>query len=155
MAKTKLEVRLGALTNAQLTTIYNLVSERQITKFSEHSTAVKRTMLALEKAEKDIIHDPTTGITAVVDAGTRIPRGGKRPGPVPGTAYKNDTRRITVLTEVNPKGKGSKSHKRFELYRTGMTVSEYFAAVQGLGDTRKKASRDMRWDMDHGYISVA
>lgn len=58
-----------------------------------------------------------------------------------------ENREITVLAAENPKRVGSKAHARFALYRTGMTVAEFFAA----GGT----ASDLTWDVKHAYISVA
>jgi hypothetical protein len=63
------------------------------------------------------------------------------------TRFKADMRIITVLVSENPKKVGSKSYDRFNLYKTGMTVAEYVAAGGFLGD--------IRWDVRHGFISVA
>jgi hypothetical protein len=59
--------------------------------------------------------------------------------------------RITVLTKdgTNPK-KGATARKRFALYRSGMTVSDYMKAV---GDERAAAIR-ISHDRDNKYIRV-
>jgi hypothetical protein len=56
---------------------------------------------------------------------------------------------IKVLVS-NPKREGSKAHARFALYRTGMTVAEYRAAV---GDATN-ARADLAWDQKHGFIRI-
>lgn len=139
MAK-NIEARLTALTNAQLAHVYNCVSERQITKFADHTTAVNRTAAALEKAGMDFTVE---GATVTVGAPAKTP------------GREGDDRRITVVAEGNPKAVGSKSARRFALYRTGMTVAEYIAAVAPLGGGRRKAVRDITWDTAHGFITVA
>ncbi len=53
---------------------------------------------------------------------------------------------IMLLAKKNPKRPGSKSHKRFDLYRDGMSVQEFLRA----GGTRE----DLRWDRERGYISI-
>lgn len=58
----------------------------------------------------------------------------------------DDKRVITVLVKDNPKRPGSKSHARFALYKTGMTVGEFLAA----GGT----SGDVAWDARHKFIEV-
>lgn len=133
--------RLDALTNAQLAALYNSVSERQVTKFSDHSTAVKRTEAAL--AAKGV------GFQVIDGAATTAPQD----APVLADR-EGDDRAITVLAAENPKQKDSKSHARFALYATAKTVGGYVRAVRELGDTRRKAIRDIQWDAAHEYIRV-
>jgi hypothetical protein len=142
MAKT-IESILAKCSNAILADAYNSVSERRITKFSDHSTAVKRTLAALEAAGK-VVDDKGDGVLAIVDAGkaARSVRDG-------------DESKITVVADSNPKARGSKSHKRFGLYKTGMTVADYVAAASKLGGGRRKAIRDITWDVAHGYIRLS
>lgn len=59
-----------------------------------------------------------------------------------------DTARVTVLATTNPK-RGA-SALRFALYRSGMTVADYVAAV----GNRRKALQDISWDVAKGYIRV-
>lgn len=129
--------RLGELNNSQLVELYNQVSDRQVAKFSDHTTAVKRTQMALEARGLDF---------SVAESGTVAPATGpQRDG---------DDRRITVLAETNPKARGSKSEARFAVYKDGMTVGEYVLAVRALGRGRRVAIRDITWDVDHGYIRL-
>lgn len=69
-------------------------------------------------------------------AGTRAPRV---------SVPKNDPRKI-VFVGPNPKKVGSASHARFELYRVGMTVSEFVAAGGTTGD--------VAWDAPRGFIKL-
>ena len=133
-----LSARLGELTNAQLAELYNQVSDRQVTKFADHATAVKRTQMALEARGLDF---------SVAESGTVAPA--TRP------QHEGDDRKITVVAESNPKAKGSKSEARFALYRDGMTVGEYVLAVKALGRTRRVAIRDIMWDAEHDYIKLS
>lgn len=138
MAKTTLTKRLERLTNSQLAEVYNAVSERKITKFSDHTTAVKRTELALDAAEQDFtLHEGRVTI-------------GKS-----GATPKGDQRRITVLAEKNPKRPGTAAHARFELYKTGQTVEDFVAAcMKKFGDKRSKPIRDIGWDISMKFIRV-
>lgn len=140
MAKT-LEARLDLITNSVLAVIYNSVSDRQVSKFSDHSTAVKRTLAALEARGRDIVNRGD-GTFDVVDVS------------VTAAIRDGDDRVITVTAERNPKGKGTKSARRFDLYRSGMTVADYIAATAPLGGGRRKAIRDIAWDIAHGFITV-
>jgi hypothetical protein len=147
MVTKTLESRLDLIVNSVLVTIYNQVADRQVSKFSDHSTAVKRTLAALEAKGKDIANDGKGNFT-VVDAG-------KAPAPAAKAPRDGDDRKITVVADTNPKAKGSKSHKRFGLYKTGMTVADYVTAATKLGGGRRKAIRDITWDSAHGFIKLA
>lgn len=130
--------RLRALSLEQLAVVYNLTSSRTVTKFSEHSTAVKRVMLALEATGRDFeIRDENITVLPAQDR-----------------ELFGDARRIRVLIGYNPKNPGTKSHHRFGLYRDGMTVAQYVEIVRGLGDKRRKAVRDIDWDVDHEFIEA-
>jgi uncharacterized protein with ParB-like and HNH nuclease domain len=65
-----------------------------------------------------------------------------------------DPRTITLLVDQNPKKPGSASYDRFQLYRNGQTITEYRAACESAGHTIKNARADLRWDLEHGFISV-
>lgn len=54
---------------------------------------------------------------------------------------------ITLNAEKNPKREGSKSHTRFALYRTGMTVSEFIKEGGTFGD--------LAWDSQRSHITVS
>jgi hypothetical protein len=62
---------------------------------------------------------------------------------------------ITLVTTANPKSGASKA--RYALYKDGMLVSEYAAAVVGLGgkNTKTLANADLRWDVARGFITIA
>jgi hypothetical protein len=139
MAKTEMTNRLDRLTNAQLAEVYNLVSERKISKFSDHSTAVKRTELALEAAGMDFATHEGRVTVAPVEKKDEI---------------RGDQRRITVLADANPKRAGSASHARFALYKSGMVVEDYVAACAKIGVKRAVAIRDIGWDLGMKFIQV-
>jgi hypothetical protein len=143
MTSKTLEARLDALTNAQLAHVYNSAADRQVSKFADHSTAVKRTLAVLTEKGLDFTAD---GATITVGPKSAAPAKAGREG---------DDRKITVATDSNPKAKGSKSFKRFGLYKNGMTVGEYVAAASKLGGGRRKAIRDITWDTAHGFIKLA
>lgn len=59
---------------------------------------------------------------------------------------KIDPRIITLVSTLNPKLPGTKSHERFSMYRSGMSVTEYML-LGGLAG-------DIIHDGKRGYISV-
>jgi len=54
---------------------------------------------------------------------------------------------ITVIATSNPKRKNTLSHKRFELYKTGMTIADYVKAGGRTGD--------INYDVIAGFITVS
>lgn len=62
---------------------------------------------------------------------------------------------ITVLVANNPKKPGSASAARFNLYKPGITVAAYKAAVKAAGQPYALAAADLRWDVRHKFISIA
>jgi prevent-host-death family protein len=60
--------------------------------------------------------------------------------------------RITKLVNENPKS--GKSHDRFSLYRTGMTVAEYISAVVAQGEKERLALNDLCWDINRQFIRL-
>jgi hypothetical protein len=63
---------------------------------------------------------------------------------------------IRVLVDENPKLSTSKSLRRFDCYRDGMTVADYESAVrQRLGDVEgRKLSADLQWDCSRDFIRL-
>lgn len=55
--------------------------------------------------------------------------------------------KITLIEKDNPKRKGSRAHKRYELYRRNKSVAAYLKA----GGKRSS----LRYDEKHGYIKLA
>lgn len=75
----------------------------------------------------------------------RAGQAARQPSPRRGLGLDLDAA-ITVLAASNPKRPGSKSHARFALYRTGMSVREAMEA----GVTKA----DLRHDQDKGFVLV-
>lgn len=59
----------------------------------------------------------------------------------------NQSSVITVVATSNPKRKNTLSHKRFELYKTGMTIADYVKAGGRTGD--------INYDVIAGFITVS
>lgn len=69
-------------------------------------------------------------------------------------AEPTDTIRLRV--EGNPKKPGSKSYRRFALYRDGMSVGNFFDSVKRrYGESEAlKTKDDIQWDSERGFISI-
>ncbi len=68
---------------------------------------------------------------------------------------------ITLIATSNPKlpqvaGRTCKAAQRFMLYRNGMTVAQYKAAVMAdaVNGGKGYAAADLAWDTKHGFIKV-
>jgi len=64
---------------------------------------------------------------------------------------------IRLLVDTNQKRPGSKSWKRFNLYRDGMSVGNYIDAVgkQYGGYEARRAKDDIEWDSERWFNSGA
>lgn len=58
--------------------------------------------------------------------------------------------RIIVLTQENPKRKGSRARRAFSRMQSEMTVNDFILRI---GD-RQRAIRELRWDERAGYIRL-
>lgn len=72
-----------------------------------------------------------------------------RPGDMNGV---DRSRIIHVLVKDNPKRQ--KSRGRFDLYRPGITVGEYIAAVREIGQAEQRALDDLCWDLNQRFIRL-
>jgi hypothetical protein len=64
-----------------------------------------------------------------------------------------DKQRITIKKEyrdANPKRPGSEQHRLWALYKDGMTVGEFGAAV----GNHKVANHRLRFDVKRGFVTV-
>jgi prevent-host-death family protein len=82
------------------------------------------------------------------------------PKPEEDAAYPADMKHVDrslvvrVLANDNPKRVGYRSRERFALYRDGMTVADYVAAVIGFGDKEQTALDDLVWDQSRAFIRL-
>lgn len=140
---------IDTLSAAQMAEVYNRIpGVRQVTRFSDRTTAEARLRLALTTHGQKLArteHVPGyAGVRVVPMAAASELRG-----------LAALEKKITVLVDENPKRPGSASARRFAIYCTGMTVEDYVSAAEDSGVNRPKARKDVYWDRDHGYISVS
>lgn len=68
------------------------------------------------------------------------------------------TEKVKLLVSENPKRPSGKSYKRFNLYKNGMTVAAYCEAAakfeEADGNTARHYMKDIKWDIEHGFIEV-
>lgn len=71
------------------------------------------------------------------------------------TAPFPDDAKIKIVAKENPKREGTKAHKLFSVYKPGMTVAQYQAAVLSLRGVRPRRARSsLRYDVRHGYVKL-
>jgi hypothetical protein len=60
-----------------------------------------------------------------------------------------------VITYVAPNPKKGKSALRYaQFYKTGITVEQFVAAYKAAGFKGLLARADLRWDLQHGFITL-
>lgn len=96
-----------------------------------------RLLLAREDVTSEELWAAMREVSAIPD---RPELGRSRHVPIP------ESHVIRLRVAENPKRAGSPSHRRFELYREGMTVKEFLKA----GGRRA----DLAWDVEKGWIAV-
>ena len=133
----KPQTLLAGCTLEHIATIYNSVSERQIRRFTDKETAVRRTVIAVEAARHQIALVEGIVVAVSLDA----PQ-----------ALVGDARVIERLVS-NPKRIGCKAYYRWAGYASG-TVGGYVASCVSLGYDRQVANRDILWDEKHGFIRL-
>lgn len=61
---------------------------------------------------------------------------------------------ITVVADANPKRPGTKAADKWEYYKGCKTVADVVAAYAKRDLPRRKAMSAIRWDSEHGHITV-
>ena len=110
----------------ELVEVYNQKAEKPIKKFRSLAEGVKRVRKLLE------------GSTQKAPA-KKAP--GKR-----GARTKYDSSMKITKVQSNPKREGSAAHKRYNLYKVGMTIADALKA--GV------ITADINWDVKQGFIEV-
>lgn len=99
-------------------------------------------VMALEKiVGRPIVRAPAGRTTQT--APSPAPRASRPKG---NAVRRSDPRKIVWVSETNPKKPGSSAHRKFSLYRVGMTVSEFIEA----GGT----TADVKWDTERGFVRL-
>ena len=97
---------------------------------------------AAESVRQDVLNDQHKALEAAARPKRQDP---PRQNAEP--VNSRDSRKITLLVAGNPKH--GKAKARFALYRNGMTVAAYRAAVG-----ERQGSADIRWDTRKNYIRI-
>jgi hypothetical protein len=168
------------ISTKNLVAIYNQVSDKPITKFTDRATAEKRVAALLDSkgltvhaTPEDMEANTYKVVTAAVpDAPEPEPEVvPAEPEPEPevvpaepvATTQSKRGKKSPVMDLVitysavqNPKSKNSKTHFRFNLYKIGMTGQEYMDAclARELGSRREILS-DLNYDSKMGFIVLA
>jgi hypothetical protein len=60
-----------------------------------------------------------------------------------------------VITHVAPNPKKGKSAARYsQFYKVGITVEQFVASYKAAGFNGMLARADLRWDLQHGFITL-
>jgi len=118
---------LEALSSKELVELFNKYSEKQVKKFADRATALKRVAAVLPKKSEPKAKKEVGASDAAI-----------------ATKEANRARKISVLVEGNPK-RGTAA-TRYALYKNGMTVGKYIELGGQL--------RDVTWDIGQGWISA-
>jgi hypothetical protein len=119
-----------------------------------------------KKAEKHIAPVTTAPVEATAPVTTAAPvEGTAVEGAAPVTTAKvlryanaaSISNMAAVITAIpNPKVPGKKSHGRYaKFYTPGVTVGEFIASYKAAGYSTTLARADLRWDLQHGFITLS
>jgi hypothetical protein len=61
---------------------------------------------------------------------------------------------ITYLAPNPKRDPNSKTHRKYNLFRVGMSVKEVEEAFVANNWPRMKARNQLRWDIEHGYVTL-
>jgi hypothetical protein len=157
------------ISTKNLVAIYNQVSDKPITKFTDRATAEKRVAALLDSkgltvhaTPEDMEANTYKVVTAAVPDAPEPEPEVVPAEPVATTQSKRGKKSpvmdlvITYSVVQNPKSKNSKTYFRFNLYKIGMTGQEYMDAclAQELG-SRREIFSDLNYDSKMGFIVLA
>ncbi len=97
-------------------------------------------------AKAPVAGKATKGAKAAVKAAPKAQRESLGDRTLKGAGIVDPKKKIKVLVQENPKRAGSAAHKRFAMYKSGMTVAE--ALHKGV------TNLDVRWDAGRGFIAL-
>jgi hypothetical protein len=125
-------------TGALLVEFYNALTGKAVNKFESRAVGVERLLTALSQAASPAVVTQEETQVSKTQAATRSRKA---------DAPFGDDAKITVIAAENPKRAGSKSHERFAMLKTGMTVGEVRKTVH-------YSTHDLIWDRDHNFIAI-
>lgn len=143
---------INGLTVVQILALYNQITGSKVKKFADRGEAVRNLWKARKKMRSEKLPVAEVPVSEVLKQDLQQEQldADKRQlgvvDPKPAKSRAQDNRIIHLVSQINPKRKGSASFDRFELYVDGMTVSEALAA----GVRRD----DIKWDTEHKLISL-
>lgn len=152
--------RLRHFDDYQLLMVYNHYSTRQLEKFSDRGTAEVRVANVLAERGLLVSKIKTENVHETLDMGVFVytwkfdPDRAIREQAMNNAIDESD--RIRVLVKKNPKRKGSEAWARFNDYRDGMLVLEWYNLnLKKRGHHgRGSAANDLRYDESKGFIEI-
>lgn len=134
---------LDTLSITKLVQVYNAVADKPVKTFKDKPTAVARVQAVLDATNREIDVDKN-GAWIITNKPVVEPKTDKRRAAA-------DHRVVTSVVDNPKRGKGA---ARFALYVVGQTVDQYIAACVAAGYPSTLARADVRWDLDHEFITV-
>jgi len=131
------------------TTMDNSITEQtpveKVKPKRKRAAAKKVSEETIEDVEKELGMTPSKKVRKVRTRKAKS-NGSEKPKREKRSKFDLD-KKITVLVKDNPKREGTMAFKRFEFYRSGMTVRTALEkGVSGL---------DLAWDSKHDFIKIA
>lgn len=100
-----------------------------------------------EENRRKPVMNAQTGGTATAEKPAEAPKNIAGKPPTAKIAFGKDKDQKLYGKDNNPKRAGSKSADRFNLYKAGQTLAEAVAAGA--------SAADIKWDLDHGFITAS
>lgn len=158
-----------SMTPAQLVALYNsraeALGEKTVKRFSDRKTAERRLAGIEERFAESVVSSPFPVEAPVVETPVVVEAPVVPAAPVAAPKKSGGRGRKTSLnldlvysplmdpmSPSNPKRKGTRAHKLFELYGLGMVGHKYVKLVVAQGYDRKLALDTLRWDLEHQLV---
>lgn len=149
-------MNLSNLSIKKLVSVYNSYADKPVKHFRDRKTAIERCEKVMTNGDATLENTSISDVVAKLESdeaahpepAEQVQEKKKRRGrpvtiPFPADAV------ITRLI-ANPKRRGGAPAKRFDLYRSGLTVGEY---VEKVGSPYL-AKCDLKYDLSKNYIKI-
>lgn len=156
-----MSVKLETLSLTNLASLYNLLSDKQVTKFKDKATGVARLTDKLAATEHEVFEvDGEYDVRPVQveqkedsPVATLVEKkvGGQR-------GRKSDLlgKNLSVVRDANPKREGSRTRVRYEVYKECKTSDDFMRICEerNLG-TRREILSDLAYDSEQQFIRLS
>lgn len=152
-------IELTTLSLAQLASLYNLITDKQVSKFKDKPTGVAKLGKLLEQTNQEVFQAdgeydirPIPALTAPSDEPVVEKKTVKKQGRKSSLLGK----KLELVREKNPKRDGSRTKVRYEVYREVKTSDEFIRLCEErkLGSRREILS-DLAYDSEQEFIRLS